>query len=65
MHIWLRDYAYQIDIEWWIFGLAGELAIAFFCALEIGGFELLAFYCCAGVEFCVRCGVIAAVEGAF
>lgn len=27
MHSWLRDYAYQIRIEWWYFGLAGILAI--------------------------------------
>ena len=27
MHVWLRDYAYSIGIEWWIFGLAGALAI--------------------------------------
>jgi ABC-type antimicrobial peptide transport system permease subunit len=27
MHSWLNDYAYQIRIEWWFFGLAGALAI--------------------------------------
>jgi putative ABC transport system permease protein len=27
MHAWLRDYAYQIEIKWWFFGLAGALAI--------------------------------------
>jgi hypothetical protein len=27
MHAWLRDYAYQIHIQWWFFGLAGTLAI--------------------------------------
>lgn len=25
---WLRDFAYRIDIEWWVFALAGGLAIA-------------------------------------
>ena len=27
MHSWLHNYAYQIPIEWWFFGLAGALAI--------------------------------------
>jgi predicted permease len=27
MRSWLRDYAYQIQIEWWFFGIAGALAI--------------------------------------
>ncbi|HET6253401.1 MAG TPA: ABC transporter permease [Puia sp.] len=27
VHNWLRDYAYQIRIEWWYFGLAGAIAI--------------------------------------
>jgi putative ABC transport system permease protein len=27
MNQWLRDFAYKIDIEWWIFALAGLLAI--------------------------------------
>jgi len=27
MHAWLRDYAYKVPIEWWIFGLAGALAM--------------------------------------
>ena len=27
MHQWLRDFAYQISIEWWVFGLAGLLAV--------------------------------------
>jgi putative ABC transport system permease protein len=27
MHVWLQDYAYQITIEWWFFGLAGIMAI--------------------------------------
>jgi len=32
MHKWLQDFAYRIDIEWWIFLLAGIIAtsIAFF-----------------------------------
>ncbi|MEM9674491.1 MAG: ABC transporter permease [Bacteroidota bacterium] len=28
MHQWLQDFAYRIDIEWWIFALAGIFAIA-------------------------------------
>jgi putative ABC transport system permease protein len=28
MHQWLRDFAYRIDIEWWVFALAGMLAVA-------------------------------------
>ena len=28
MHKWLQDFAYRIDIEWWIFALAGFLAVA-------------------------------------
>ena len=27
MHRWLADFAYRIDIEWWMFALAGILAI--------------------------------------
>jgi putative ABC transport system permease protein len=27
MHTWLADFAYKIDIEWWMFALAGILAI--------------------------------------
>jgi putative ABC transport system permease protein len=26
MHNWLRDFAYRISIQWWIFGIAGLLA---------------------------------------
>lgn len=31
MNIWLQDFAYRIEIEWWIFGLAGliTLCVAF------------------------------------
>jgi putative ABC transport system permease protein len=28
LHNWLQDFAYRITISWWIFGLAGILAIA-------------------------------------
>src|SRR3984957_6728842 len=27
MHRWLQDFAYRIDIEWWVFALAGALAL--------------------------------------
>ena len=27
MHNWLQDFAYRIDIKWWVFGIAGLLAI--------------------------------------
>jgi putative ABC transport system permease protein len=27
MHTWLQDFAYRIDLEWWVFGSAGVLAI--------------------------------------
>jgi putative ABC transport system permease protein len=27
MHKWLQDFAYRINIEWWVFGLAGLLAV--------------------------------------
>jgi putative ABC transport system permease protein len=26
MHNWLRDFAYRIPIEWWVFAIAGILA---------------------------------------
>ncbi|GAB2518506.1 ABC transporter permease [Spirosoma aerophilum] len=28
MHRWLQDFAYRIDLEWWVFALAGLLAVA-------------------------------------
>jgi putative ABC transport system permease protein len=28
MHQWLLDFAYRINIEWWVFALAGILAAA-------------------------------------
>ncbi len=28
MHNWLQDFAYRITISWWVFGLAGLLAVA-------------------------------------
>jgi putative ABC transport system permease protein len=27
MHRWLQNFAYKIDIEWWVFALAGLLAV--------------------------------------
>ena len=27
MHVWLQDFAYKTDIEWWVFALAGLLAV--------------------------------------
>jgi len=27
MHNWLEGFAYRISIQWWIFGLAGALAL--------------------------------------
>jgi putative ABC transport system permease protein len=27
MHLWLQDFAYRIDISWWIFALAGLLSL--------------------------------------
>jgi putative ABC transport system permease protein len=28
MHQWLRDFAYRINVEWWVFAMAGVLAVA-------------------------------------
>jgi len=27
MNLWLKDFAYRIQIEWWIFVLAGGIAV--------------------------------------
>jgi len=27
MNLWLEEYAYKVDIEWWVFALAGLVAI--------------------------------------
>lgn len=27
MHKWLQDFAYRIDIKWWVFGIAGLVAV--------------------------------------
>ena len=27
LHHWLQDFAYRITISWWIFGLAGTVAV--------------------------------------
>jgi len=27
MHVWLQDFAYRINIDWWVFGIAGLLAV--------------------------------------
>jgi putative ABC transport system permease protein len=27
MHTWLQDFAYRINIEWWVFALAGVLSM--------------------------------------
>jgi putative ABC transport system permease protein len=27
MHIWLKDFAYRTEINWWVFVLAGILAL--------------------------------------
>jgi putative ABC transport system permease protein len=39
MDHWLKDFAYKVDIEWWIFPLGGLLAI--FCALLTISFQSL------------------------
>jgi putative ABC transport system permease protein len=39
MHNWLQDFAYRISIEWWVFALAGMLAILI--ALATVGFQAL------------------------
>jgi putative ABC transport system permease protein len=37
MRIWLQDFAYRVDISWWIFALAGLLALSI--ALLVIGFQ--------------------------
>ncbi len=27
MHVWLQDFAYRVELDWWLFALAGVLAI--------------------------------------
>ena len=27
MHVWLQDFAYKIELDWWVFALAGGLAV--------------------------------------
>jgi putative ABC transport system permease protein len=39
MHKWLQDFAYRIDIGWWVFLIAG--AIAFMIAIITVGFQAI------------------------
>ncbi|MFB9842430.1 ABC transporter permease [Mucilaginibacter ginsenosidivorans] len=39
MHHWLQDFAYRIDISWWVFGIAG--LIAFLIALSTISFQAI------------------------
>jgi putative ABC transport system permease protein len=39
MDNWLKDFAYRIEIEWWVFAIAGGLAIV--VALLTVGFQAL------------------------
>jgi putative ABC transport system permease protein len=39
MHHWLQDFAYRIDISWWVFGVAGMLAL--FIALSTIGYQAI------------------------
>jgi putative ABC transport system permease protein len=39
MHRWLQDFAYRIDIEWWVFALAGSLSL--FIALATISFQAI------------------------
>jgi putative ABC transport system permease protein len=35
INIWLKDFAYRIGIEWWVFPLAGLLAVIIaFCTIS-------------------------------
>jgi len=37
MHLWLQDFAYRVDLSWWIFASAGLLSL--FIALLVIGFR--------------------------
>ncbi len=39
MHQWLQDFAYRINIEWWVFAIAGVLAV--FIALATISFQAI------------------------
>jgi len=39
MHTWLQDFAYKIDIAWWVFAVAGILA--FFIAITTVSFQAI------------------------
>ena len=39
MHAWLQDFAYRINIEWWVFAIAGLLAV--FIALFTISFQAI------------------------
>jgi putative ABC transport system permease protein len=39
MHQWLEDFAYRINIQWWVFALAGF--VAFVIALATISFQTL------------------------
>jgi len=39
MHHWLQDFAYRITISWWVFGVAGLLAVAI--ALSTIGYQAI------------------------
>lgn len=39
MHLWLQDFAYRVDINWWIFALAGLLSLI--VALLVIGFQTI------------------------
>jgi putative ABC transport system permease protein len=39
MHLWLQDFAYRVNISWWIFVLAGLLSLII--ALLVIGFQTI------------------------